>query len=89
MRRHRHRGACAEAVEGVATLADVPVGCRACVRGFTPELSSERRSCLQAYGLMPGYCVRILQHTPVTIVQVENLELALEDGLARQVQVES
>jgi hypothetical protein len=32
--------------------------------------------------------VRILQHSPVTIVQIEHLELAMEHGLARQVQVE-
>jgi Fe2+ transport system protein FeoA len=43
---------------------------------------------LQAYGLAPGHCVRILQHSPVTIVQIEHTELALEGGLARQVEVE-
>jgi Fe2+ transport system protein FeoA len=48
----------------------------------------ERRAHLQAYGLVPGHCVRILQHSPVTIVQIEHMELALEGGLARQVQVE-
>jgi Fe2+ transport system protein FeoA len=53
-----------------------------------PGLSPERRAHLQAYGLVPGHWVRILQHSPVTIVQIEHLELAMEHGLARQVQVE-
>ena len=89
-RRNRHRRKACVFHNGLCqTLADAPVGCRVCVRGFSSGLSSERRDCLQAYGLVPGYCVRILQHFPVTIVQVENMELALEDNLARYVQVES
>ena len=85
-RRFRRRRSCRCTDE--LTLADVPPGGRACIRGFLPGLSCERRAHLQAYGLTPGYQVRILQHSPVTIVQVEHMELALEGGLARQVQVE-
>ena len=73
---------------GELTLADVPAGKKACVRGFVPGLSDKQISQLQAYGLVPGHCVRILQHSPVTIVKIEHLELALENGLARQVKVE-
>ncbi len=82
-RRKHYRQGCAE-----CTLADVPVGRRACVRGFEAGVPTERRAHLQAYGLAPGYWVRILQHSPVTVVQIEHLELALENNLARQVQVE-
>jgi len=70
------------------TLADMPVGCRVFVRGFADTLPLERRASLQAYGLAPGYSVRIMQHSPVTVIQVDNLELALEGNLAEQVQVE-
>lgn len=43
---------------------------------------------LQAYGLAPGRTVRVLQQVPVTVVQAEHTELALEDQLAAQVRVE-
>ena len=79
---------CSHKRAGDLTLADVPAGGQVCVRGFRKGLSGERRAHLQAYGLMPGHWVRILQHSPVTIVQVEHMELALENGLARQVTVE-
>ena len=69
------------------TLADVPPGCQARVAGFLPGLSAERRSHLLSYGLVPGYWLRLVQHSPVTIVQVEHLELALERDLACKVQV--
>ena len=74
--------------EDELTLADVQVGQRVCVCGFVDGLSSKQRSRLEAYGLVPGHCVRIFQHLPVTIVQIEHMELALENGLARQVHIE-
>jgi Fe2+ transport system protein FeoA len=75
--------------EEAHTLADVPTGCKARVCGFNAQMSGKRRAHLQAYGLVPGYWVRVCQHSPVTIVQVEHTELALENELARQVEVES
>lgn len=69
------------------TLADVPTGCRARVVGFCPGLPADRLAYLQAYGLAPGYWVRVLQHNPVTVVQVEHTELALETELACEVWV--
>jgi Fe2+ transport system protein FeoA len=42
---------------------------------------------LQAYGLIPGDWVYVVQQKPVTVVQIEHLELALEGDLARQVEV--
>ena len=42
-----------------------------------------------AYGLIPGNWVEVVQHSPVTVVQVENTELALEDELASQIEVSS
>lgn len=69
------------------TLADVPPDCQAKVIGFLPGLPKERKAHLQAYGLVPGYWVRVIQQSPVTVVQVEHTELALERELAREVQV--
>jgi Fe2+ transport system protein FeoA len=58
------------------------------VKGFCPGLSPERLAQLQSYGLLPGYWVRVLQHSPVTLIQVEQTELALETELACEVQIE-
>ena len=91
-RRHRrHRGGrCLHPRAGVElTLADVPPGSCMRVLGFLPGLSANRKAQLQAYGMTPGHCVRVLQHSPVTVVQVEHTELALEGDLARQVRVEA
>jgi Fe2+ transport system protein FeoA len=51
-------------------------------------LPADQRERLQAYGLVPGQWVRVVQHAPVTVVQVEQTELALEAQIARGVQVE-
>lgn len=90
-RRARHRGAGkrspAQEVAHALTLADVPVGWQVKISGFSPGLSAERNAHLQAYGVVPGYWVRVVQHSPVTVIQVEHIELALERGLARKVLV--
>lgn len=87
-RRMRKRGSGGRAgLSQELTLADVPPDCQAKVIGFLPGLPRERRAHLQAYGLVPGYWVRVIQQSPVTVVQVEHTELALERELARGVQV--
>lgn len=70
-----------------ATLADVPAGCKAKVMGFKQHLPADRLSHLQAYGLTPGHKVRVLQHSPVTVIQIEHTELALERDLAKAIQI--
>ena len=69
------------------TLADVPPGDSWRVVGFSSGLSADRRAYLQAYGLVPGHWVRVIQHSPVTVVLIEHTELALEEGVARQIRV--
>jgi Fe2+ transport system protein FeoA len=69
------------------TLADISPGRQAKIIGFDSRLPADRHAHLQSYGLIPGYSVRVVQHSPVTIVRVEHLELALERELARQVKV--
>lgn len=73
----------------VCPLSDIPVGRGARVYGFDEHLPAYRSAQLQAYGLAPGYQVRVLQHSPVTVIQVEHVELALEGDLARMVMVEA
>ncbi len=43
---------------------------------------------LQAYGLLPGREVKVLARRPLTIILVEQTELALERSVASQVLVE-
>ena len=70
------------------TLADVKPGDEIKVAGFAASLSPARLAHLQAYGLVEGYPVRVVQQKPVTVVQVDFVELALEAELARGVWVE-
>lgn len=86
-RRGRARLAQAESSTAELTLERLPVGQSAQVEGFLAELPPERRIRLQSYGLVPGAWVLVLQHAPVTVVQIEHLELALENNLASKVRV--
>jgi Fe2+ transport system protein FeoA len=70
------------------TLADAPVGVDLQIISCS-TLAREHHDWLQAYGVQPGHCVRVLQHRPVTIVQVAQVELALESAIAQAVQVEA
>jgi hypothetical protein len=71
-----------------STLVALPPGRKARVAGFGPGLSPEHRAHLQAYGVIPGHEVQTLQHSPVTVAQVEHTELAVEAGVARQIWLE-
>lgn len=70
------------------SLAQVKPGRMVKVMGFLPGISSARAWNLQSYGLVPGCWLLVKQQSPVTIVQVEHLELALERGLAAFIRVE-
>ena len=70
------------------TLADVPPGCKAKVIQFSADFPPDRRAYLQSYGLVRDYWVQIIQHTPITIVRLDYLELALENELARGIIVQ-
>lgn len=79
--------ASAGAPETTRTLADVPPGAIARVGAFR-GIPASRREHMEAYGLAAGRWVRVMQHSPVTVVQVDHTELALEDDLARGVIVD-
>jgi Fe2+ transport system protein FeoA len=68
-------------------LSEAPEGAQ--VKVLSLDCAEKSRPLrLQAYGLAPGRTVRVLQQEPVTVVQAELTELALEDELASQVRVE-
>lgn len=71
------------------TLLDVPPGWQAKVVGFKDGFPSARRAHLLAYGLIPNDWVRVVQHSPVTVIQIDQTELALENSLAAEIEVET
>jgi Fe2+ transport system protein FeoA len=71
------------------TLADVPPGGKAEITGFSAGFPADRRAYLQAYGLVENYWVQVVQHSPVTIVKLDHIELALESDLAKGILVQS
>ncbi len=74
-------------VEQTRTLANARPGKIVTISGFG-KLSPAHRQHLQAYGLLPGRSIQVLAQRPVTIVLVEQTELAFETEIARQVLVE-
>jgi len=71
------------------TIVNIKPGCRARILKFSPAISPDRRAHLQAYGVVPGRYIKIIQHFPVTVIQVEHTELALETELAGKIEVEA
>lgn len=67
------------------SLADLSPGMTATIGGFDSQLSSNRRLDFIAYGLSPGNQVEVLQQSPVTIIKIDNTELAMEKELARHI----
>ena len=68
-------------------LEHVPIGCSARVLGFD-GLPTGQIAHLLAYGLAPGRRVLVLQQSPVTVVQIEHTQIALEAEMAGNVRVE-
>lgn len=68
-------------------LTDLGTISRARITGFSPSLSSDSKTQLQAYGVLPGNTVRVRQTNPVIVIQIEHTELALEAELAKLIYV--
>jgi Fe2+ transport system protein FeoA len=68
-------------------LADVPLYCRARVVDVS-ALPAAQREQLQGYGIHPGTVMHVMQRTPVTVVQIEHTELAIETEIARAISVD-
>lgn len=62
-------------------------GARATVDALDAAIDSHQREQLVAYGLAPDRLVVVLQQRPMTIVMIDEVELALEDSVARHVWV--
>lgn len=71
--------------ENQLTLRDITPGHPVRVSGFSSRISPEKRTLLRAYGVVPGYQVRVLQQSPVSVVQVDHTEIALEPDLATEI----
>ncbi len=69
------------------TLDQVPPGEVIQIDKFSPGLSLLHQLRLQAFGVEPGQALSIIQQHPVTIVQVDRTELAVERYLAHQIYV--
>ena len=69
-------------------LGEIKPGEQAKVLGFNNAIPMDKRSHRQSYGLIPGKMVRVIQHSPVTIIQVEHTELAIEREMAKEIQVD-
>jgi Fe2+ transport system protein FeoA len=71
------------------TLNDISPGRPARIAGFSDDIAALQREYLQAFGVVAGRTVRVLQQSPVTVVRIEHLELAIESELAARVTVEA
>ena len=74
---------------GMSLLTDMEKNSPARITGFSPSLSLKLKAHLQAYGIIPGNILRVQQKKPVTVVQVEHTEIALETELAEAIYVET
>jgi len=69
------------------TLADAPPGTRVRVLQFDHELPLGRLEHLLIFGISPGRWVEVKQQQPITVVQVDYTELAIENEVAQQIVV--
>lgn len=51
-------------------------------------IDSTLREQLTSYGLTPGRPMTVLQQQPMTVILADEVELALEHGVARQIWIE-
>jgi len=70
-------------------LTNFSPGSSARILGFAPDVSSDRKAQLQAYGVVPGNSLWVRQHRPVTVIQIDHTELAFETDLADSIFMES
>jgi Fe2+ transport system protein FeoA len=69
------------------TLADLPLTRQGQVADVS-ALPDGQREQLHGYGILPGSTLRVIQHAPVTIVLIEQTELAIETDVARAIWID-
>lgn len=70
-------------------LTVVPPGTTVQLAELGSEIDALQREQLLAYGLALGQSVRLLQHQPMTVILADEVELALEAAVARQIWVDA
>ena len=68
-------------------LADLPLARWGRVVDVS-ALPAGQREQLHGYGILPGRILRVIQHTPVTVVQIEQTELAIETDVAAAIRID-
>lgn len=69
-------------------LAFIAAGTEVYLAAFGEEIDPLQREQLTAYGLAESRPLRVLQQRPMTVILAEEVELALEHGVARHIWVE-
>lgn len=59
------------------------------IAGFSRRLTPDQITLLRAYGLVPGVLIKVIQQSPVSIIQVEHAEIAIEAELASGIFIEA
>ena len=68
------------------TIADLAPGMEARIISLQ-AVQDVRREQLLAYGVAPGRTIQVLQRSPVTILKVDQTELAIENDVASRITV--
>ena len=68
-------------------LAFIPPGSEVCLAAFGEEIDPLQREQLTAYGLAESRPLKVLQQRPMMVILAEEVELALEHGVARHIWV--
>jgi hypothetical protein len=68
-------------------LAFIPPGSEVCLAAFGEEIDPLQREQLTAYGLAESRPLKVLQQRPMTVILADEVELALEHGVARHIWV--
>ncbi len=69
-------------------LAFIQPGMEVRLASLGEEIDALQREQLTAYGLAPDRPIKVLQQRPMTVILTEEIELALEHGVARHIWVE-
>ena len=68
-------------------LAFITPGSTVLLAELGPEIDPNQREQLTASGLAPQRPLVVLQHRPMTVILADEVELALEQGVARHIWV--
>lgn len=71
----------------VVPLAFITPGTEVRLVSLGEEIAPHQREQLTAYGLAENRPIRVLQQRPMTVILADEVELALEHGVARHVWV--